>query len=228
MPTVVLVRHGRTAANAAGVLAGRSPGVPLDEAGRAAVTVLAERLRPVRPAVVVSSPLERCAETARGIAAGREVDVDERLTECDYGTWTGRPLAELREERLWKVVQDHPSGVVFPDGESLRAVQQRAVAAVREHDTRLAASDGVGAVWIAVSHADVIKAIVADALGMHLDHFQRLVIDPCSVTVVSYTEHRPFVQRLNDLGGDLRFLHAPDREDRAAATDAVVGGGAGT
>ncbi|WP_026876195.1 MSMEG_4193 family putative phosphomutase [Jiangella gansuensis] len=231
MPTVVLVRHGRTAANAAGVLAGRTPGVALDENGRAAVVRLAERLRAARPAAVVSSPLERCAETARGIAAGRDVVIDDRLTECDYGSWTGRPLAELREERLWKVVQDHPSGVVFPGGESLRAVQERAVAAVRDHDTRLAATDGgAGAVWLAVSHADVIKAVVADALGMHLDHFQRIVIDPCSVTVVSYTEHRPFVLRLNDVSGDLGFLAPPARQEQRSvpAGDAVVGGGAGT
>lgn len=232
MPTVVLVRHGRTTANASGVLAGRSPGVGLDDAGVAGAAALAERLARVEPAVLVSSPLERCVQTASAIAAGRNpgtaVVTDEGLTECDYGAWTGRSLGELRREKLWKVVQEHPSGVVFPGGESMRAMQQRAVDAVRARDAALAETHGPGAVWFAVSHADVIKAVLADALGMHLDQFQRLVIDPCSVSVVSYTERRPFVLRLNDLGGDLGFLRSPARRKRRATrTDAVVGGGAG-
>ncbi|PZF82938.1 histidine phosphatase family protein [Jiangella anatolica] len=228
MPTVVLIRHGRTTANVTGVLAGRSPGVGLDDTGRAGAEALARRLEPVRPAAVVSSPLERCVQTATAIAAGRDVVADEGLIECDYGDWTGRPLGELRREKLWKVVQEHPSGVVFPGGESLRAVQQRAVDAVRRRDAELASSHGAGAVWFAVSHADVIKAVVAEALGLHLDHFQRLVVDPCSVSVVSFTERRPFVLRVNDTGGDLGFLRSPARRRRRATrSDAVVGGGAG-
>lgn len=232
MPTVVLIRHGRTTANVSGVLAGRSPGVGLDDVGVAGAAALAERLGSVQPAAVVSSPLERCVQTANAVAAGRspaiEVVTDDGLTECDYGEWTGRSLAELRREKLWKVVQEHPSGVVFPGGESLRAAQARAVTAIRDRDARLAQSHGAEAVWFAVSHADVIKAILADALGMHLDQFQRLVVDPCSVSVVSYTERRPFVLRVNDLGGDLGFLRSPARRRRRASrTDAVVGGGAG-
>ena len=232
MPTVVLVRHGRTTANVSGVLAGRSPGVGLDDVGVAGAAALAERLGSVQPAAVVSSPLERCVQTATAIAAGRgpafDVGTDDGLTECDYGEWTGRSLADLRREKLWKVVQEHPSGVVFPGGESLRAVQVRAVTAIRERDAELARKHGAEAVWFAVSHADVIKAILADALGMHLDQFQRLVIDPCSVSVVSYTERRPFVLRVNDLGGDLGFLRSPARRRRRASrSDAVVGGGAG-
>ncbi|RIQ20620.1 MSMEG_4193 family putative phosphomutase [Jiangella rhizosphaerae] len=228
MPTVVLVRHGRTTANVAGVLAGRTPGVGLDDIGRDGAAALARRLAPVSPAVVVSSPLERCVQTATAIADGREVVTDDGLAECDYGDWTGRPLSELRREKLWKVVQEHPSGVVFPGGESLRGVQQRAVDAVRTRDAELAERHGPGAVWFAVSHADVIKAVLADALGLHLDHFQRLVVDPCSVSVVSFTERRPFVLRVNDVGGDLGFLKSPARRRRRATrTDAVVGGGAG-
>ncbi|TDD63806.1 MSMEG_4193 family putative phosphomutase [Jiangella aurantiaca] len=228
MPTVVLVRHGRTTANVAGVLAGRTPGVGLDDTGRTGAAALARRLEPVRPAVVVSSPLERCVQTATAIAGDHDVVTDDGLTECDYGDWTGRPLAEVRREKLWKVVQEHPSGVVFPGGESLRAAQERAVDAVRTRDAELAERHGPGAVWFAVSHADVIKAVLADALGMHLDHFQRLVVDPCSVSVVSFTERRPFVLRVNDVGGDLGFLTSPARRRRRATrTDAVVGGGAG-
>lgn len=227
MPTVVLVRHGRTTANVAGILAGRTPGVALDDTGRAAAEALAVRLRPVELAAVVSSPLQRCVETANAVAGDRVV-TDDRLAECDYGSWTGRSLGELSREKLWRVVQEHPSGVVFPGGESLRAVQARAVEAVREQDARLVAESGPGAVWMAVSHADVIKAIVADALGMHLDLFQRIVVDPCSATVVSYTERRPFVLRLNDVGGDLSFLRPPRRHRRKPSSDAAVGGGHGS
>ena len=228
MPTVVLVRHGRTAANAAGILAGRTPGVDLDDAGAAQAQALAQRLAGIRAAAIVSSPLERCVRTARVLAGDSgTVDVDEQLTECDYGTWTGRPLAELRREKLWRVVQEHPAGAVFPGGESLRAVQARAVESVREHDARVATQAGRSAVWFAVSHGDVIKSVVADALGMHLDHFQRLAIDPCSLTVISYTERRPFVLRLNDVGGDVGFLRGRRRKARASSGDGVVGGGSG-
>lgn len=228
MPTVLLVRHGRTAANVAGVLAGRTAGVGIDETGLAAARALGQRLRDITLSRVVSGPLRRCRETAQALVAGAEVVVDDRLTECDYGDWTGRPLAELRRQRLWKVVQDHPSAAVFPGGESLRAVQARAVDAVRQHDAEVAELAGAGAVWAAVSHADVIKTVVADALGMHLDHFQRLVVDPCSVTAVSFTERRPFVIRLNDVGAPLDFLApSPRQRRRRASGEAVVGGGSG-
>lgn len=229
MPTVMLVRHGRTDANASGTLAGDTPGVRLDATGRAQASALAERLAPVPLAVVVTSPLERCRETAEAILSGRAdpaISVDERLTECRYGEWTGRPLTELSRTKLWRRVQAHPSATVFPGGESMRAMQARAVDAVREHDSRISEQGGDSAVWAAVSHGDVIKSIVADALGLHLDLFQRIVIDPGSVTVISYTDLRPFVVRLNDTGGDLSGFR-PKRRRRRRSSDAAVGGGAG-
>ncbi|MGH8824124.1 MAG: histidine phosphatase family protein [Jiangellaceae bacterium] len=231
MPTVLLVRHGRTGANSAAVLAGRSPGTHLDEVGREQARSLARRLAGVTLAAVVSSPLERCHETATALTGDRgrpAVEVDNRLTECDYGDWTGRRLATLAREKLWKVVQTHPSGATFPGGESLRAVQARAVEAVRSHDALAAAAAGPNAVWVAVSHGDVIKAVVADALGLHLDLFQRLVIDPGSVTIVQYTDLRPFVVGLNDTGGDLSRLRRRVRSGRRPSSDAMVGGAAGT
>ena len=233
MPTVLLVRHGRTAANAAGVLAGRSPGIGLDEKGQAQARALALRLAGLPLAAVVTSPLQRCLETVREVLAARGGSVlhqvDDRLTECEYGDWTGRSLKELARDPLWKVVQAHPSGVRFPSGESLRAVQARAVDAVRDHDTRVARVCGPDVPWIVVSHADVIKAVLADALGLHLDQFQRLVVDPCSVSVVRYTGVRPFVLRLNDTGGELADLRPPARRRRRSAPgDAAVGGGSGT
>ncbi|RBY78704.1 phosphoglycerate mutase [Geodermatophilus sp. TF02-6] len=229
MTTVILLRHGRTTANAGGLLAGWTPGVELDETGRAQAQAVGQRLAPVPLVAVVSSPLERCRQTAAAVLEGRELELatDERLGEARYGDWTGRPLKELTREPLWKVVQAHPSAAVFPGdgGEGLAQTQARAVAAVREWNAAL----GPDAVWLACSHGDVIKAVLADALGLHLDQFQRIVVDPASISVVTYTETRPFVVRMNDTGGDVTALVPPKRKRRRRRTDsdAVVGGGAG-
>ncbi|MEU3568266.1 MSMEG_4193 family putative phosphomutase [Kitasatospora sp. NPDC036755] len=228
MPTLLLVRHGRSTANTAGILAGWTPGVDLDDTGRAQAAALAGRLAGVPLVRAVSSPLERCRQTLEPLLAVRpELGApaeDERLGECHYGEWTGRPLAELAEEPLWRTVQDHAAGAAFPGGESLRELSHRTVDAVREWNRRIAVEHGEDAVWIACSHGDVIKAVVADALGLHLDHFQRISVEPCSVTAIRYTPQRPFVLRMGDTG-DLASL-AP-RPGPAAATpsgDAVVGG----
>ena len=241
MPTVLLVRHGRTAANASGTLAGWTPGIGLDDTGRAQAQALAARLAAVPVAAVVTSPLQRCRETADALLAvpgpkktpRPAAVVDDRLGEAHYGDWTGRPLKELAKEPLWRVVQAHPSAVTFPgdEGESMLAMQVRAVEAVRHHDAQVAKDHGDDAVWVAVSHGDVIKSLLADALGMHLDAFQRIVVDPCSVSVVRYTPLRPFALRVNDTGGDLAGLvPAPRtrRRRRPASSDAVVGGSTGT
>ncbi len=233
----MLVRHGRTAANAAAVLAGRSPGVVLDDAGRDQARRLGDRLAAVPLARVVSSPLERTVETGRIVLRGRSDGLrlrrDRGLLECGYGAWTGRPLRELAKDPLWKVVQTHPSAVTFPGGEAMPDMQHRAVTAVRRHDREVADEHGPDAVWVAISHADVIKAVLADALGLHLDQFQRIVVDPASVSVVRYTAQRPFVLHVNDHGSDLSSLRPAPRRGRrkrgarAADSEAVPGGGAG-
>lgn len=225
MATVVLIRHGRTPANAQGVLAGWTPGVFLDDVGRDQAEALSRRLSGVRLAAVVTSPLERARETAEAVLRGQRsttaMHVEDRAGECQYGSWTGRPLKDLAKEPLWKVVQAHASGAVFPDGESMVGMQSRAVEAVRDWNAKL----GDRATYAVVSHGDVIKAVLADALGMHLDDFQRIVVDPCSVSVVRYTPTRPFVLRMNDSSGDLGFLAR--RKPRRRSDDAAVGGGAG-
>ena len=231
MTTVVLVRHGLTHLTGP-VLAGWTPGLHLDERGQKQAADVALRLAPVAFAAIVSSPLDRCLDTAGAIATGRdqELHVDDRFGECRYGDWTGRPLKELAKEPLWKVVQAHPSAVVFPgpEGEPLRETQNRAVGAVRAWNAKL----GADATWLVCSHGDVIKAIVADALGLHLDQFQRITVDPCSVTIIRYTEQRPYVVRVNDTGGGVAdLLPSPPKKAgrRKSAThdDAAVGGGAG-
>ncbi|MCW2503270.1 MAG: putative phosphoglycerate mutase [Actinomycetia bacterium] len=247
MTTLLLLRHGRTPANTAGVLAGWTPGVELDEKGRAQAAAVAERLLKVPLAAVVTSPLDRCRQTAAAVLDRRDSGdavVDDRLGECRYGDWTGQKISKLAKDPMWAVVQQHPSAAVFPgpEGEALAATQARAVAAVRDWNARL----GPDATWLACTHGDVIKAIVADALGMHLDLFQRITADPCSITAIRYTPTRPFLLFGNDSGGDLAALLTPPPAAKEPAakkkpggkaaknpkqaldpSDAVLGGGAG-
>jgi probable phosphomutase (TIGR03848 family) len=226
MATVILVRHGRTTANAAGLLAGRAAGVTLDQIGREQAALTGERLAVVPLVGVVSSPLERCRQTARLIldrqAGNPCAPTDPDLTECDYGQWQGRMLSDLATEDLWAAVQSQPSAVVFPGGESMAAMQARSVAAIRRHDAAFEAEYGPGAVWVAVSHGDIIKAILADALGMHLDLFQRINVGPASVSIVHYGALRPSVYATNTDAGDLSWL-----AKGINSGDAPVGGGAG-
>ncbi|WP_415974856.1 histidine phosphatase family protein [Rhodococcus sp. 077-4] len=234
--TVILLRHGRSTSNTAGTLAGRSAGVELDDRGREQAQAVADRLGELPVAEIVRSPLLRCEQTVEPLAArlGLSPVVEDRLVEVDYGQWTGRTIKELLAEPLWKVVQQHPSAAVFPEGEGLATVQQRAVQAVREHDARLAAQHGRDVLWVACSHGDVIKSVLSDAMGAHLDSFQRIVADPASISVVRYTSTRPFVLRTNDTGSDLSAFVPKAEEpstaepDEADSSDAVVGGGAGS
>jgi probable phosphoglycerate mutase len=228
--TVLLVRHGLTASTGE-LLTGWTPGIPLDDRGLAQATALAARLAPLPLDAIVASPLERCQQTAAVIARGRDgvaIATDDRVGECRYGDWTGQPLKKLAEEKLWRVVQAHPSAVTFPgpDGESMPQMQHRAVTAIRDWNARL----GEDATYLVCSHGDVIKAIVADALGLHLDQYQRIQADPCSLTVIRYTPLRPFVLRMNDRGGAVEDLLPKPADESAsdeAASDAAVGGGSG-
>jgi probable phosphomutase (TIGR03848 family) len=225
--TVLLLRHGRTTANATGELAGRRP-VDLDDTGREQALRAGERLRPLPLAAVVSSPLARCRRTVELALPDAEVIEDEGLIECGYGDWEGRSLKDLAKDPLWPVVQAHPSAVVFPNGEGMAEMSARAVATIRRWDAKITAAHGAEALWVACSHGDVIKAVVADALGVHLDQFQRIVADPASVSVIRYTALRPFVVRVNDTA-DLASLvpAATSSSASSSSSDAAVGGGAG-
>ncbi|MBZ4324234.1 histidine phosphatase family protein [Streptomyces huiliensis] len=232
MPTLILVRHGRSTANTGGVLAGWTPGVALDERGTAQAVALPDRLRDVPLAALVTSPLQRCQETVAPLLAARPElpsHTDERIGECHYGDWSGRKLAELYDEPLMTVVQRHPSAASFPGGESLRAMQARAVDAVRDWNDRIEREHGPDAVYAMCSHGDPIKAVVADALGLHLDQFQRIAVDPCSLTVIRYTPLRPYLLRLGDTGETASLAPRPAPPGGAAGDpgEAVVGGGAG-
>jgi probable phosphomutase (TIGR03848 family) len=236
MTTVLLIRHGRTSANTAGVLAGRSSGVVLDDVGHRQVAEAAARIAAVPVKAVVTSPLRRCRQTAQALAAARGEDspvvVEQGLVECGYGEWTGKSLRELSKEKLWGTVQQQPSAVRFPGGESMVEMASRAVGAIRRWDAKLGAEHGPDAVWVAVSHGDPIKAILADALGMHLDSFQRIVVDPAAISIVRYTATRPFVITVNSSTVDLGAMFAPRPKTRRRRTatppDAAVGGGLGS
>lgn len=238
MTTVLLIRHGRTASNAKAILAGWAKGVDLDAVGQAQADLLAKRLSKLTLSAIVSSPLPRCFQTAKAIAASQprgrsrktstEVVLDERLAECRYGDWTGKKLATLAKDPLWQIVQTQPSAVHFPGpgSESLLAVSQRANEAVafwasQKSPTKIDPSP----ILALVSHGDVIKSILANALGMHLDMFQRIVVDPCSVSIVRYTPSRPYVVATNMVDVDFDFL--TKSRPKKTVSEAVVGGGKG-
>ncbi|WP_432589065.1 histidine phosphatase family protein [Streptomyces sp. HD1123-B1] len=229
MPMLILVRHGRSTANTAGVLAGWTPGVALDERGAAQAAALPDRLARLPLAAAVTSPLQRCRETLAPLLTARPglpLHTEERIGECHYGDWSGRKLAELADEPLMNVVQQHPSAAAFPGGESMRAMQARAVDAVRDWNARIEAEHGPDAVYLMCSHGDIIKSLVADALGLHLDLFQRISVEPCSVTAIRYTPTRPFLVRLGDTG-DFAGLVPREHPPGDQGGDAAVGGDAG-
>lgn len=212
MTKVVLIRHARSTANAEGVLAGRMPGIKLDDVGRRQARDLGELLAGAAIAAAYTSPIERCRETAL-LAGYPDAAVLEGLSECDYGVWTGASLASLREESLWAEIQATPSSVAFPGGESMVEMFERTVAAV----TTLATGHADGETVVVFSHGDPIKAILAHAFGMALDDFQRLHVGPAGLSVVEYSGGRPTVLCVN-VGGDLTAL-------LGASPPPAVGGG---
>ena len=201
---VLLVRHGRTPTTGT-TLPGRARGLHLSPEGVAQAEAAAARLAVLgrRVSAVHASPLERTRETARPIAAavGQKVRVDRGLLECDFGDWTGRRLSDLAKKPEWATVQRYPSGFRFPGGESFLEMQTRMVDAV----ARLVDANRGGTV-VAVSHADPIKALVAHAMGTHLDLFQRIVVSPCSITAILYSAGGPAVLTVNSTGEDLTSL----------------------
>jgi len=205
-PTVVLlVRHALTATTGA-VLPGRAPGLHLSDEGRRQADAAARRLASLpKITALYASPLERARETAAAIGRtrGLAVRVERGLSELDVGAWTGRSLKRVARRPEWRVVQRHPSGFRFPGGESFTEMQARVVSALARLVERHA-----GAVLVAVSHADPIKAAVAHALGAHLDLFQRIAIGPASITAIAYRLEGPLVLTINSMDGDLAGLVA--------------------
>jgi probable phosphoglycerate mutase len=200
---VLFVRHGQTPSTGQR-LPGRAPGLHLSDAGRDQATAVATRVAELkRVDAIYTSPLERARETAAPIATARQLKpaVDRGLLECDFGDWTGAELKKLMKLPAWRTVQGYPSGFRFPGGESFVEMQDRMVSAVGRLVERHA-----GGVIVCVSHADPIKAAVAQAVGTHLDLFQRILISTCSVTAVAYGASGPTVLTVNSMGGSLATL----------------------
>lgn len=229
---LLLVRHGHSTANAESVLAGWTEGVGLTERGRTDVGRLATRLAEAGTEVarLATSPLQRCRETAGLLLPDATAEIVEDLGECHYGAWTGRPIAELTSEPLWRTVQDDPASARFPDSdayaaESLSEMSARIVAAIARIDAEVEAERGPDAVWVAVSHGDPIKAAIADAMGAGLAGLQRVHVDPASVSVIRRSGERAMVMAVNSSGGAIR------PHQKAAPTvpvgDATIGGGTG-
>ena len=214
MPTIVLARHGVT--DATGSRLGGHTDASLNERGRAQAERAARDLAEHEVAAVYTSPIVRTRETATIIARphGRFPSTTRGLVEVDYGDWTDRPLSELREEPLWSTVQSAPSRVRFPGGGTIRGMQAAAIEAVEQ----IAARHEDHEVVVAVSHADVIKAILAHHLGTGLDSFQRIAVGPASLSVVVLPADRsPMVLAMNVRGPvELPSPPTPDTAEREA------------
>ena len=192
--TVLLVRHGVTATTGK-VLPGRAAGLHLSDEGLRQAEATAARIKALpKVAAIYASPLERAQETAEPIAAARKLKIrtEPGLLECDFGEWTGKRLAALSKKKEWTVVQNRPSSFRFPAGESLREMQGRMTETIDQLAHRHA-----GRTIVVVSHADPIKAVVVEAMGAHLDAYQRIVISPCSITVIAWHPLRPTLLSVN-------------------------------
>jgi len=216
---VVLIRHAHSEANAAGILSGRRPNIALSEKGRKQAKELVARLGALKVKEIRISPLQRCVETIDPWLSTksriRRIE-DHGITEVDYGTWSGRTLRSLSREKLWKIIQENPSRVFFPEGEGMANMQARAVDAMYAG----LSSAGTGAL-VMVSHGDVIKALVASNLGMRLDDFQRIIIDPSSITVFDFSSQTPRLLLLNDSHTKIGDLGTSTKKRL------LVGGGSG-
>lgn len=222
---LVLIRHAHSEANAAGILSGRMPNVHLSDKGLDQSEKLAVRLGNFPVASLRISPMERCFETILPWINSFVVPndpsfkpvIDQELTEVDYGSWSGKKLSVLSRHKMWKTVQESPSRMYFPRGEGIAQMQSRAMSSV--HQVVALKSKGSAVI---VSHGDVIKSIVASALGMHLDEFQRIVIDPASISILDFSTTRPRTLLLNDSRSIVtELLVAPKRSKN------LLGGGSG-
>ncbi|CAB4668267.1 unannotated protein [freshwater metagenome] len=224
MTEILLIRHARSSANASGVLAGRAKGVHLDDQGKEQSKRLAAALTNVPITRLISSPLDRCMETARVIAIAHpklSIEKNSDLIEMDYGSWSGQKLSVLAKRKEWKSIQGTPSLVRFPQGESFLEMNARVNQAITDIFVEHSRSKSRNVVAV-FTHGDVIKAIIAHSLGLHLDAFQRIVVDPASVSILRQEGDSRFVISQNVRADGLEGLLGV----RKSAT--TVGGGDGS
>ena len=221
MTTVYLVRHGRTPANEKGILAGRTKGVFLDDLGVLQAETLAKTLENIEFKKIIVSPMERCQQTAKILNQFSQnplkPNIDSGISECDYGDWSNKKLSTLRRKPLWKNVQERPSGVQFPNGEKMSDMLDRMKSTIFENALKLKDQDNM----LVVSHGDPIRSFIADSLGIHLDNFQRITIDPCSLSIVRITKGNIQVVSVNNR------VQVPTQTKKKKKFSSGLGGGAG-
>ncbi len=221
MTTVYLVRHGRTPANEKGILAGRTKGVFLDDLGVLQAETLAKSLENIEFKKIIVSPMERCQQTAKILNQFSKnplkPNIDSGISECDYGDWSNKKLSILRRKPLWKNVQERPSGVQFPNGEKMSDMLDRVKSTIFENASKLKDQDNM----LVVSHGDPIRSFIGDSLGIHLDNFQRITIDPCSLSIVRINQGNIQVVSVNNR------VNVPTQTKKKKKFGSVLGGGAG-
>lgn len=224
MTTVILLRHAHSVANEKGILAGRASGVSLSTKGKEQAELLTSRLGNARFKDIRISPLERCLATlepwlqSQDTSVRKKILFDPNVSEVDYGDWTGKKLLALSLRKEWRIVQNTPSEMKFPKGEGLLQMQQRAEKALRQSIKKT----GTG-VSLIVSHGDVIKSLIATALDLHLDKFQKIVIDPASISVLDFSKGSFRLLHLNDLTTNFEYLSQKKRSGKT-----LLGGGSGS
>lgn len=220
MTQILLVRHAVNDFVKTGRLAGWTPGVHLNDEGKAQAEALGQRLAEAPIHNLYASPLERTMETAEAIQRHHPdlaIQSHAGIGEVRYGDWEGASIAALQSRKMWHMVQHYPSRASFPNGETMRGVQERAVNAVEELVAR-----HPRALVVVVSHADLIKMVVAHYMGMHLDNFQRIVISPASITTLMLGYGRPYVVTVNDMAHVLQMEQ--ERKRAQAAEEAMPAG----
>lgn len=221
MATIYLVRHGRTPANEKGILAGRTKGIFLDDLGILQAQEVAKKLQDTEFKKIIVSPMERCQQTAKIILAGLKKPIkpviENGINECNYGDWSNKKLSILRKKPLWKTVQERPSLVQFPNGERMEEMLFRTKSTILETASKLKSTDNA----LVVSHGDPIRTFVADCLGIHLDNFQRITIDPCSISVIKIDDNSIQVVSINNR------VNVEQQQKKRKRFGSDLGGGAG-
>lgn len=217
MTTILLIRHAVNDYVKTGKLAGWTPEVHLNDEGKAQAEALGKRLADAPIKHIYASPLERTMETAEAIRQHHphlKIEHNLEIAEVRYGDWEGMAISALRGRKMWEIVQEYPSRASFPNGETMRGVHVRAVNGIESIVAR-----HPGEMIVVVSHADIIKMVMAHYLGMHLDNFQRIVISPASISTLMLGHGRPFVASMNDMAHVLEIEKTRPKEKQHANGD---------
>ena len=224
MSRLVFLRHAHSMANEQGVLSGRLPGISLSKSGFAQAESLVERLGASSFDEILVSPMERCSQTISPWLQSKysggvgEYRLEDNLNEVDYGLWSGRKLSKLSKDPLWKVIQSTPSKVQFPEGERIRAAQKRALTSI--HEAHAKKKSGA---YLFVSHGDIIKSTIAALIGLQLDSFQNLIVNPASLTVIDFDGSSGRLLSYNDTFSCIAPLLSTKKVGKT-----LIGGGSGT